>query len=116
MNQNSIQHGGQHYKKLKIQPWDFIAENNLGYFEGTAIKYLCRFRDKGGVEDLRKAQHFIAKLIELEESNGTDLCSLRGASKPLARNGEESLRPLREGAAQIEIGQCAASGEFGEAS
>lgn len=39
---NKIQHGGTHYKGKVIQPWDFIAANNIGYFEGTAIKYLSR--------------------------------------------------------------------------
>ena len=65
---NDKQIGGQHYKTKAIQPWDYIADNNLGYFEGTAIKYLSRFRDKGGVNDLKKAIHFIEKLIEIEEA------------------------------------------------
>lgn len=63
---NEIQHGGTHYQQKAIQPWDYVAANNIGFFEGNAIKYLTRWRDKGGVEDLRKAQHYIAKLIELE--------------------------------------------------
>lgn len=64
---NEQQVGGDHYKKLAIQPWDYIAANNLGYFEGAAIKYLSRWKDKGGVEDLRKAIHFIEKLIEIHD-------------------------------------------------
>ena len=44
--------------------------NNLGYLEGTAIKYLTRFRKKNGVEDLKKAIHFIEKLIEIETASG----------------------------------------------
>ena len=63
---NDIQHGGAHYKQRAIQPWDYIAANNIGFFEGNAIKYLTRWRDKGGVEDLKKAQHYIQKLIELQ--------------------------------------------------
>lgn len=59
--------GGTHYKKNGIEPWNYIAANNLGFFEGTAIKYLTRWRDKGGVQDLKKAVHFIEKLIELQE-------------------------------------------------
>lgn len=70
MSANDKQHGGQHYKTLAIQPWDYVAANGLGYFDGTAIKYLTRWRDKGGVEDLRKAIHFIEKLIEVESSSG----------------------------------------------
>lgn len=66
MSANDEQFGGTHYKKLGIQPWDYIAANGIGYFEGTAIKYLSRWKSKGGVEDLKKAIHFIEKLIELE--------------------------------------------------
>lgn len=64
---NSIQYGGTHYKKLKIQHWDYVEANNIPYLEACAIKYVTRWRDKGGVEDLRKAIHFIQKRIELEE-------------------------------------------------
>ena len=63
---NEIQHGGEHYKLKTIQPWDFIIANNLGFLEGNAIKYLVRWREKGGVEDLKKAQHYVEKLIEVE--------------------------------------------------
>jgi hypothetical protein len=64
---NDIQVAGTHYKQLKIQVWDFIAANRLGFFEGNAIKYLTRWESKGGVDDLRKARHYIDKLIELQE-------------------------------------------------
>jgi hypothetical protein len=63
---NDTQVGGAHYKKFKIQTWDYIVENEIPYLEGCAIKYLSRWRDKGGVEDLRKAQHYIQKLIEMQ--------------------------------------------------
>jgi hypothetical protein len=66
MSANDEQHGGSHYKGKAIQPWDYIAANNIGYFEGCAIKYLSRWKDKGGIEDLRKARHFVEKLIEIE--------------------------------------------------
>jgi len=69
MTANNTQIAGTHYKKKTIEPWDFIAANNIGFFEGNAIKYLSRWRDKGGVEDLRKARHYIEKLIELETKN-----------------------------------------------
>ena len=69
-NANAVQHGGSHYKDCPIQPWDYIAANQIGYFEGCAIKYLTRWKAKGGVEDLRKARHFIEKLIELETKEG----------------------------------------------
>ena len=57
---------GSHYKNLKIQPIEFIHANNIPFAEGCAIKYLTRWRDKGGVKDLEKAKHFIELLIELE--------------------------------------------------
>ena len=63
---NKIQVAGSHYKSKAIQPWDYIASNGLGYFEGNIVKYVSRWRDKGGVDDLRKAQHYLQKLIEMQ--------------------------------------------------
>ena len=62
----SVQVGGGHYKDLKIQPIEYIHANNIPFAEGCAIKYLTRWRDKGGVDDLRKAKHVIDLLIQLE--------------------------------------------------
>lgn len=59
--------GGDHYRTKQIQPWDYIADNNLGFFEGNAIKYVSRWKEKNGVEDLYKAIHYIEKLIEIHE-------------------------------------------------
>jgi hypothetical protein len=56
--------GGDHYQKLKIQPLDYIQANNLGFIEGNIIKYVTRYKDKNGVEDLKKAQHYLNYLIE----------------------------------------------------
>lgn len=67
----ATQVGGAHYKKLKIQPIEYVHANNIGYCEGTAIKYLTRWRDKGGIQDLEKAKHFIELLIELETKKET---------------------------------------------
>ena len=58
--------GGNHYREMAIQPVEFIHRNNIGFIEGCVIKYLCRWRSKGGVEDLQKARHFIDLLISLE--------------------------------------------------
>lgn len=66
MSANDTQVGGSHYTKQGIQTWDYIAANDIGYFEGNVIKYVSRWRQKGGIEDLRKAQHYLSKLIELE--------------------------------------------------
>jgi len=60
------QEGGKHYKELTIQPVEYIHRNKLGFCEGSVIKYITRWRAKGGVEDLRKARHFIDLLIEME--------------------------------------------------
>lgn len=57
---------GDHYKGLKIQPIEYIHANNIPFAEGCAIKYLTRWRTKGGISDLEKAKHFIELLIELE--------------------------------------------------
>ena len=62
---NERQVGGAHYKDKAIQPWDFIASNKLGYLEGNIIKYVSRWQEKGGIEDLRKARHYLDKLIEV---------------------------------------------------
>lgn len=70
---NDIQVGGNHYKKYgDLQPWDVITAWNLGYLDGTALKYIARWRDKGGINDIKKAIHFLEKFIEVEENkNGT---------------------------------------------
>ena len=61
--------GGNHYKDLKIQPIEYIMANNLNYCQGNAIKYLTRYKDKNGLEDLKKAKHYIDILIQLEYPN-----------------------------------------------
>lgn len=61
-----VQVAGSHYKKLAIQPVEYIHANGIGYFEGNVIKYVSRWRSKGGVADLEKARHYIDLLIELE--------------------------------------------------
>lgn len=67
---NEIQYGGSHYKNKAIQPWDYVVANNLGYLEGSIIKYVSRWKDKNGVEDLLKARHFLDKLIEVQSAKG----------------------------------------------
>lgn len=62
---NNRQEGGNHYKTLAIQPWDYIIQNNLGFLEGNVIKYVTRWKDKEGLQDLQKARHFLDKLIEV---------------------------------------------------
>ena len=56
--------GGNHYKKYKLQPSQFVTENKLLYPEGCVIKYVVRHQDKGGQKDLEKAKHMIDMIIE----------------------------------------------------
>lgn len=58
--------GGNHYAKMTIQPVQFIHANKLGFCEGNVVKYITRWRDKNGIEDLKKARHYIDLLIEME--------------------------------------------------
>ena len=62
-----VQQGGTHYKTLAIQPVTYIHANGIGFFEGNVIKYVTRWRAKGGIGDLEKAKHYIELLIELEK-------------------------------------------------
>lgn len=63
--------GGDHYRKLKIQPMEYSMANGLDPCQHTIIKYVTRFRDKGGIADLEKAKHTIDLLIELERAKGS---------------------------------------------
>lgn len=77
MNANEIQEGGTHYKDMKIQPWDameaWLSPNQFrGFLLGSAIAYLARvntkgIEGKGGIQDIKKARHYLDKIIELEE-------------------------------------------------
>ena len=61
--------GGDHYTKLAIQPMRYSMKNKLDPLQHTIIKYVTRFRDKAGIEDLEKAKHCIDMLIEYEKEN-----------------------------------------------
>jgi len=50
--------GGSHYKQFKIQPYQFSRVNDLNFFQGNVIKYVCRYKDKNGIEDLQKIIHY----------------------------------------------------------
>ena len=82
MSANDRQTGGSHYQ-TDIQPWDFIISNELGWCEGNIIKYVSRHKKKNGIEDLRKAQHYLEKLIEvtlnanLEQEKSVDFKTAR---------------------------------------
>ena len=50
--------GGSHYKKFRIQPYEFISKNGLTFFQGNVVKYVCRYIEKNGVQDLEKIIHY----------------------------------------------------------
>jgi hypothetical protein len=56
--------GGNHYKKMVIQPAEFINKNKLLFAEGNAIKYICRHSTKGGIQDIDKAIHYLEMVKE----------------------------------------------------
>lgn len=73
MSANNRQIGGAHYTNKTIQPWDAMEswlskEEFVGFLRGNALKYLARCNEKGGIEDVRKAQHYTEKLLEVLES------------------------------------------------
>lgn len=67
MSALDVQIGGGHYKSMAIQPMEFSMLNNMDACQHTIIKYVARFREKGGIEDLEKAKHVIDMLIEFEQ-------------------------------------------------
>jgi len=67
---DDVQVGGNHYTSKSVQPWEAMEawmseEAFKGYIWGNVIKYVARWEDKGGVEDLKKAQHYLDKLISI---------------------------------------------------
>jgi hypothetical protein len=68
MKSSKKQVGGNHYLKYTIPPVEFIIKNNIGFVEGNVIKYILRFKEKGGVQDLLKAKHYIELLIDSTKS------------------------------------------------
>ena len=64
----NVQIGGSHYMYFDIQPYEFISKNNLSFFQGCVVKYVCRYMHKNGVEDLDKIIHY----CELEKKKLQD--------------------------------------------
>lgn len=81
--------GGDHYKSMSIQPVEYIHKNSIPFIEGNVIKYVSRWRSKGGVEDLKKARHFLDLLLDMEHSNTPiELPALRAIALDVPRIGE----------------------------
>lgn len=71
-NALDMQVGGSHYKNLAIQPIEYIEKNHIGFAAGCVIKYVSRYKEKNGAEDLKKAKHFIDLLLEIEYGEKQD--------------------------------------------
>ena len=56
--------GGSHYKTFIIQPYEFISKNGLSFFQGCVVKYVCRYLNKAGIQDLEKIIHYCELEIE----------------------------------------------------
>ena len=78
MSAKDHQVGGDHYKKMKIQPIDYIMANQMPFCEASIVKYVSRWRDKNGIQDLRKAKQLIDFIIE-DEIEKTKLITLKGS-------------------------------------
>jgi hypothetical protein len=86
---NDYMIGGNHYQ-TPIQHWDFVVANGLDYWQAAITKYVVRWRHKGGIEDLRKAQHYLAKYMELIEAGARfTVLTPHGISEVESRNGEQ---------------------------
>jgi hypothetical protein len=69
---DDLQIGGDHYKNMGVQPWKAMEswltpEQFAGFLRGNAIKYLARCDVKGGLDDIKKARHYIDKLVEVSD-------------------------------------------------
>ncbi len=73
MKANETQVGGDHYKTGGEEHWDRVRRLDLDYFQGQITKYVERWKKKNGVEDLRKARHFLDKYIEIQETGQAEL-------------------------------------------
>lgn len=65
MSALDTQEGGAHYKSLPIQPVEYITKNKIPYLEGNVIKYVTRHSNKNGIEDIKKAIHYLQLIAEL---------------------------------------------------
>lgn len=66
MSNLNVQVGGGHYKSLAIQPIEYTVKNKLSFLQGNVIKYITRYKDKNGVEDLKKVKHYVDFILEFE--------------------------------------------------
>jgi hypothetical protein len=89
MSANDEQIGGRHYIDKPFQPWDFIVGNKMGYLEGNVIKYVSRYKEKNGLEDLIKASHYLDKLIEVTRNEQKRISEITVSASDFAREEAE---------------------------
>lgn len=91
MSALNTQVAGDHYRNYRIQPVQFIHANQIPFIEGSCIKYLVRWRDKGGVADLEKVKHYVDLLIELDHRENAQLVD--AAAEPVADSKASESKP-----------------------
>ena len=67
-----MQVGGSHYRGCAIQPVEYIYANGIGYFAGNVVKYVTRYKQKGGADDIRKAIHYLEMILQFEYGESRD--------------------------------------------
>jgi hypothetical protein len=92
-NALDVQVGGGHYKDMAIQPIEFVQKNELNFCEGNIVKYICRWRNKNGLQDLQKVKHYVDLLIELEglEEVATEVKVTEAGQAMAARDKQRDL-------------------------
>lgn len=62
----AVQHGGNHYKSLGIQPVEYSKANDLDCLQFSVVKYITRHKTKNGAEDLKKCMHFVQMALKMD--------------------------------------------------
>jgi len=86
--------GGTHYKDMPIQPAEYNQKNGLGFIEGSVVKYVSRLKNKNGIQDLKKARHFLDLLIEMESKPEETVWPTKEQeerTKAIMQNGNDGL-------------------------
>lgn len=99
MSANDRQEGGAHYRshgKKDLQHWDVVNIFNLDYFQGNITKYVFRHRDKNGIEDLKKARHYLDKYIEILEKKKGQFGMLLATGSGVNSPGHVSVKTVRD--------------------
>lgn len=98
-----VQVGGNHYKSMRIQPVEFITANDIPFREANVIKYVCRWKTKNGLDDLKKARHYLDMVIE-EEQKRIDAADKKAQA---TAKGVDKYLPLRRRCTCLSPADCA---------